>query len=122
MNTINTVLPDVKLKFHIDHPSLEDCYAFGYECAQAQISEDENPFPENSASANQWLEGWWDGFYDEAPLYDTVAEQSSETIESEAANDQRFQKQPGFFYTVLKITGAIAASAVVGYQVIDLVA
>ena len=56
MNTVNELLPHVRLKFNIDHPGLEDCYLFGYECALAEVKEGDNPFAENSKEAEQWIE------------------------------------------------------------------
>lgn len=125
------LLPYVKLRFNIDHPSFEDCYALGYECAIAEATEEENPFREGTQEYEQWQEGWWAGFYGEKPLFEFT-----EPIESEAdilsgqvaANDQDDNHfishlvNSNFLANLLKITGAIAATAVVGYQVIELVA
>lgn len=122
MNNIDNVVADLRLKFQIDHPAIEDCYGFGYECAKANLDESENPFAEHSIEHEQWSEGWWDGFYEQAPLFDLVTESKENVLETEAANDQSYGKHKVFFMKFLKITGAIAASAVVGYQVIDLVA
>ena len=61
MNDITALLPHIKLRFNIDHPSYEECYIFGYECAVSEVAEEENPIPEGSQEAEQWLEGWWAG-------------------------------------------------------------
>ena len=61
MNDITALLPDIKLRFNIDHPSYEECYIFGYECAVLEVDESENPFHEGSPESEQWLEGWWAG-------------------------------------------------------------
>ncbi len=124
MNDITALLPDIKLRFNIDHPSLEECYVFGYECAVADVSEEENPYRLGSKENEQWMEGWWAGFYGDKPLYellDTV--QPVVESQSKAANDHFYHEHLGqFFVTVLEITGIILVSAVVGYQVFDLVA
>ncbi len=125
MNDINALLPDIKLRFNIEHPNLEECYAYGYECGRAEINEEANPYRLGTTECEQWLEGWWAGFYGEEPLYDLGDYLSTDTsnIAHEAANDMVYQgSKTGFFTKVLEITGVIAVSAIVGYQVIDLVA
>ena len=130
METINSLLPHIKLRFNIDHPDLEECYAYGYECATAEISETENPYTQGTAAHEQWQEGWWAGFYGEEPLFSlSVGEGNAQEdakpaiTGSKAANDQTYHPlYSSFVSTLLKITGALAATAVVGYQVLDLVA
>lgn len=126
MNETTALLPDIKLRFNIDHPSLEECYAYGYECAQADVQESENPYSEDSNEFEQWQDGWWAGFYGEEPLFGSDDEQLDKEHPKtghDAANDHVFPMTGGaFFMNVLKITGAIAASALVGYQLLDLVA
>ncbi len=120
MDDINTLLPDIQLRFNIEHPSFEECYAHGYDCALAEMSETGNPFLSGSRESEQWSEGWWAGFYGEEPLF--VVGQETESV-AEAANDQEYHESLGDFLTkVLEITGVIAISALVGYQVLDLVA
>jgi len=123
MNDITAILPHVKLKFNIEHPSYEECYVFGYECALAELDEAENPFKAGSQEAEQWLEGWWAGSYGEQPLFDLNTFESEESpIEREvAANDHHFHKH-NILSLVFEISGAIAASAIVGYQLLELVA
>lgn len=128
MNDTSAWLPDIKLRFNIEHPNLEECYAEGYRYALAELSEQENPFREGTCEFEQWQEGWWAGFYGEEPLYDLDSSAlSDEDNESDdliaAANDGLFSiHNKSFLMKVLRITGAIAASALVGYQVLDLVA
>jgi hypothetical protein len=123
MNDTTALLPHIKLRFNIDHPNYEECYLFGYECAISEVSEGENPFHESSQEAEQWLEGWWDGAYGERPLFDLNSIEKEIIIEkSSAANDQLFCHKPSFLSLVLEISGAIAASAIVGYQLLELVA
>lgn len=128
MYDITKLLPHLTLRFNIEHPSLEECYAYGYECAHAEVSEEENPYSIGSKESEQWLEGWWDGFYGEKPLYELTdgnitIQGLAEKDEVKAANDLVYGDHfADFFITVLEITGIIAVSAVVGYQLIDLVA
>ncbi|KTD64671.1 hypothetical protein [Legionella spiritensis] len=125
MKDTTALLPYVKLRFNIEHPNFEDCYMYGYECALAEIGEDDNPFPANTPECEQWLEGWWAGFYGEKPLYDwdNVTREEQVVTGEIASNDQEFSlTNRKFLANVIKITGALAASALVGYQIIDLVA
>lgn len=124
MNDMTALLPDIKLRFNIEHPSFEECYAYGYECALAETTEEENPYHINSKESEQWLEGWWAGFYGEKPLYELVDYDASQTEIGflEAANDYVYEHVNGFFAKVFEITGMLAVSAAVGYQVLDLVA
>lgn len=121
MNDINALLPHLKLRFNIDHPELEDCYAYGYECARHEIAEEENPFTLGTLEYDNWQEGWWAGYYGEEPLYHSHA--APVVDKKHAANDGLFFfMENSFVSNVLKITGAIAASALIGYQLLDLVA
>ncbi|WP_028388205.1 hypothetical protein [Legionella fairfieldensis] len=127
MNDTTTLLPHIKLRFNIDHPGIEECYAYGYESALAEVEEEENPYPPGTQEYEQWMEGWWDGFYGEKPLFELQSPAALPPIKNEAANDQSYHLierfiSNNFFANVLKITGAIAATAVVGYQVLELVA
>lgn len=130
MNDMNTVLPDLLLRFNIDHPNLEDCYALGYECAEQELDETTNPFKPDTIEAEQWQEGWWAGFYGEAPLFEWSSERDERLVETDidehktyASNDEVYQESShGFFRKMWEITGVIAVSALVGYQVIDMVA
>lgn len=124
MNDTTALLPDIKLRFNIDHPSYEECYIFGYECAVLEVAEEENPFREGSQEAEQWLEGWWAGAYGEVPLFDMSNLEQEETHIDKiiAANDQQYCHKHSFLSLVFEISGAIAASAIVGYQLLELVA
>lgn len=123
MNDTTALLPHIKLRFNIEHPSYEECYLFGYECAISEVSEEENPFRAGSQEADQWSEGWWAGFYGEEPLFSSnyVAEEEVEVHTNIAANDNQYHKN-SFLTLVFEISGAIAASAIVGYQLLELVA
>ncbi|STX48696.1 transmission trait enhancer LetE [Legionella hackeliae] len=74
------------------------------------------------------LKGGGAGFYGEKPLFELAEELlEPEVNEKDAANDYTYNAisslvSASFLSKVLKITGAIAATAVVGYQVLDLVA
>lgn len=125
MNNVNTLLPHIKLHFNIEHPSFEDYYNEGYECALSDMNETANPFPADSKASEHWLEGWWDGFYGEPSLHQTIdtAEEQTPLISLNAKNDDVYSEGiVEFFIKVIEITGLIAVSALVGYQVIDLLA
>lgn len=129
MNDTAELLPLIKFRFNIEHPGFEECYAHGYESALAEVAEEENPFAEGSQEHEQWQEGWWAGFYGEKPLFDLAdyMEPEQAPLEQAAANDHAFHfisqiVNSEVLANILKITGAIAATAVVGYQVIELVA
>ena len=123
MNDMTTLLPHIKLRFTIEHPSFEECYAYGYECALANLNEADNPYRQDSKESEHWLEGWWAGFYGETPLYELADPETSQSMDSpsDAANDQVYYENASLFFAkVMEITGMLAVSAVVGYQVIDL--
>ncbi|WP_115711446.1 transmission trait enhancer LetE [Legionella sainthelensi] len=124
MNDITALLPHIKLRFNIEHPSYEDSYAFGYECALADVAEEDNPFNRGSQQADHWLEGWWDAMQGEQPLF-ALNSETPEVISianEVAANDQVYCHKHSFLSLVIEISGAIAASALVGYQLFELVA
>lgn len=126
------ILSDLKLRLDIDYPSYEECYAQGYEASLNSCLEEDNPFAEGSAEYAQWQEGWWAGFYGEEPLFDLShymangSRQAAAAVridEQPAANDrQYFGMSHHMLMNVFKITGIIAASALLGYQVLELVA
>lgn len=125
MNDIIALLPHIKLRFNIEHPTYEDSYAFGYECARADVAEEDNPFHKGTQQAEHWLEGWWDAIEGEQPLFELNAVEAEELSVSEegAANDQEYHHHKhSFLSLVIEISGAIAASAIVGYQLFELVA
>ncbi|MCH9717461.1 MAG: transmission trait enhancer LetE [Gammaproteobacteria bacterium] len=123
MNELTALLPHLKFHFHVDHPTLEECYAYGYECALADVQEDDNPYQVNSPEQEQWLEGWWAGFYNEQPLFSFDIEPENNRAVLEPVNDASYHaEQSHYFLRVLEIAGVIAVSALLSYQVIDIVA
>lgn len=130
MNDTKDLLPDIKLRFNIDHPSFEECYLDGYDCALAKADEEENPYREGTQEYDHWQEGWWAGFYGEKPLFELNEDLESaapEPGEQRTSDDQAFHwisnlVNSKVLATLLKISGALAATVVVGYQVIELVA
>lgn len=124
MDNTTNLLPHLKLLLTVDHPSYEDSYCFGYDCAQAQMSEEENPYAQGTEEHNHWLDGWWAGFYGEEPLF-KLAETSTDSEHQDimvAANEAYHFDYSVFVANFLKITGALTATAVLGYQILDLVA
>ena len=127
MREMDDVLPDVKLQFNIKYPTLEECYAYGYTCALSDLHADENPYQHGSKEWEHWSEGWEAGFYGEKPLFHPTESDVMthlEHVEDEVAvNDQMFQDLlDGYLTKVLEIASVIAVSAILSYQVIDLVA
>ncbi len=126
MNEMTTELPDVRLRFNIDNPSVEECYLYGYECATKDIQEEDNPFESGTLEHRQWADGWWDGFYGTEPLFSTESLYNDEpdvAIVATAANDHTYYGISTVFLSrLVQITSALAVTAVVGYQLLDLVA
>lgn len=125
MNTSGDVLSYVRLKFNIEKLNFDDCYAEGYEHALNEGDEFDNPFSENSAEAEHWSLGWWDGLYQKKPLHgQTYPALLASTDHDPAVNDAHFTHDTiePILYRILKISGAIFASAILGYQFFDFVA
>jgi ribosome modulation factor len=125
MNEITALLPHIKLRFNVDNPSYEDSYSLGYECALAEIAEEDNPFRNGTQQADHWLEGWWDAMTGEQALFELSIIDNEEMTEEQlivASNDQQYCHKHSFLSLVIEISGAIAASALVGYQLFELVA
>lgn len=124
MNDITALLPHIKLRFNINHPSYEESYVCGYECGLAEIDEEDNPFKEGTQQKEQWLEGWWDAMSGEQPLFDlnSIEHEEASLVKENSANDAQYGHKHSFLSLVIEISGAIAASAIVGYQLFELVA
>ncbi len=123
MNDTTMLLPHIKLRFNIDHPSFEECYIHGYESAAAEMDEELNPFRLGTKEHEHWSEGWWAGVYGEEPAFVLSAEPSEVPVDPFAANDQIYHEpKDTFLIRLLEISGMIAVSAIVGYQLIELVA
>lgn len=116
MKNINDILPDLKLRLNIDHPNYEDCYAYGYACAVSSLELDVNPYPQGTRIAEQWEEGWWDGFYGNDPVFEL------DWLNAPASANDQIYSNHAFLGTLLKITGTLAASVLVGYQLFEWVA
>ena len=113
MSDLMRVLPDIKLKFHIDYPSFEECYVSGYQAALETFREEDNPYAENTNEHRYWQDGWWDAYYNEEPLF-SITQPDREELTT-------IQTHP-WTYPLLKITGFLGVTALVGYQLLDLVA
>ena len=125
MDDLMKILPDIQLRFNIKHPSLEESYWYGYECAVANLDEEVNPFKPDSLESDHWIEGWWAGFYEEVPAYDhpllTDKPQTMPTHHS--ANDHIYYEHlEHFIVKFLEISGVLVLSVIVGYQLLELVA
>lgn len=120
MRETNDLLSMLRLKFNIEHPTVEESYSYGYEAAKAGFEEIHNPFSEHSNEHQYWVDGWWAGFYGEAPLF---AMGTCDASPVAAANDHAYHENMGsLFVKVLEITSVIGVAALVGYQVLELVA
>jgi hypothetical protein len=125
MTDTDAILPDLKIRFHIEHPDLDECYTHGYEMSMAGEPEESSPYAIGTKEHIAWIEGWWAGFYGDVPLYPELLTSSATIIppDESAANDETFHGLSDSIWTKwVKITGAIAVSAMVGYQILDLVA
>lgn len=122
MSDTAELLSVLKLELNVKHPSVEECYVYGYEAAVAGIEEQDNPFRENTCEYGHWSDGWWAGFYGEDPLFSLDGSPASST-DTVAANDQVYHDGIGHLLVkVLEITSVIGVAALVGYQMLELVA
>ena len=125
MSDTTTLLSMLKLKLNIEHPSVEESYVYGYEAAKAGVEEEDNPFGGMTRESEHWSEGWWAGFYGEEPVFPIDALDGLQAIQQpvSAANDHAFHEgMSGLFVKVLEITSVIGVAALVGYQMLELVA
>ena len=125
MDDILKVLPDIQLRFNINHPSVEESYWCGYECASAELAEEANPFKLGTLESDHWIEGWWAGFYGEEPTFShpLIAEKQQALSTDVSANDHIYYEHlESFIVKFLEISGVLVLSAIVGYQLLELVA
>ena len=128
------IVPYIRLMLNIQHPPLDECWLEGYESGGSYVEENDNPYPGPSTEHQYWLEGWWEGFYksDEEPTTTDVKRnaQSANTKSTTAAN----QKRPslgkshqqaihrwGKLMRYVKLSGVIAATFLISYQLIDVI-
>ena len=125
MNDTTALLSLLKLRLNIEHPSVEESYVYGYDAAAAGVPEEDNPFQLNTREYDHWSEGWWAGFYDEKPIFslDETVDSQSAPQPLQVANDHIFSDTMGnLLVKVLEISSVIGVAALVGYQVLELVA
>jgi hypothetical protein len=86
----------LKLLLYRTAPAYETAWMAGYEAAQAEMPESENPFQRQDDEYKAWHEGWWAGFYNEAPLYAEEANlhRDHSTLQCEAIQDHYLQTRP----------------------------
>ena len=86
------VTPYIRFLKAIQKPDLEGVWLDGKDCAENQLSLDENPFQKDSKEYFYWNEGWWSGFYEEEALSLTneKVETVSKPVTLKAANDAFF--------------------------------
>jgi len=124
MHETSNILPDVKLHFNVQHHVLEECYQAGYLSALEELNEAENPYAPSSQAHAYWTDGWWDGFYAEPSLFASEElSENSEITPAAAANDSVYPLgMDRFLMRFLEISGVLAVSVIVGYQLVELVA
>ncbi len=121
MNDTTELLSMLRLKFNIEHPTVEESYSYGFEAAKAGFDEVANPYSEATSENRHWADGWWAGFYGEEPLFVIGKEEVAKEIP--VANEHTFTDNVGsLFVKMLEITSVIGVAALVGYQVLELVA
>lgn len=122
MNT-KDLASHIRLKFNIDHPDYEECYTEGYEFAQNNLPEEDNPFAKDSKEYEYWMQGWWAGFYGEQAslLSQDNRPQLSLVSANQAANQEDWGKATPKQWAgrVAKIAGAIAVT-VAALELIDM--
>lgn len=122
MSDTAELLSVLKLQLNLKHPNVEESYVYGYEAAVAGAEELENPFRQNTREYEYWSDGWWAGFYGEEALF-SLNEPITQATNKPAANDQAYTDGIGHLLVkVLEITSVIGVAALVGYQMLELVA
>lgn len=122
MNT-KDITAHIRLKLNIEHPDYDECFAEGYEFAQSNLPEEDNPFPNNSKEHEYWMQGWWSGFYGEKAglLASDGRPQLTLVSSNSAANQDNWGKTGAKQWAgrVAKIAGAIAVT-VAALELIDM--
>ena len=114
MSTQQEVLSHIRLQVNSQAADLGDCWAEGYESAQSNLTEKDNPYEVSTTEYQNWTEGWWAGFYEEEPIFglnNNVA-QLSTAAPVEAANESTWLSDRVRCWTgrVVKTAGVILAS------------
>lgn len=126
------VVPYLRLMLNVQHPGLEECWIEGYQSAQDEIDEEDNPYQSCTREHEHWLQGWWEGFYGpEAstgivnyPLHDKHGHQVQPKLKKNAV--LRFTSRVGNNIRkntnrLIKISSVIAAMFLVSYQLYDFI-
>lgn len=112
----NDAIALMRLKLNIENPNYEECYVDGYACGLASLTEESNPFVQDTVESEYWSDGWWDATYEQKPLFTL----DGANVDSQPkAHEHRFSD---FIVTFLEISGVIAVSTLLGYQLWELVA
>ncbi len=74
------VLSHARLMMDIQQPSFEECWIEGCQAAQSDQEEENNPYTAVGAEHEQWLDGWWAGFYGEEALYQLALEKDFDNV------------------------------------------
>ena len=112
----NKLLSYTRLQHHIDVPDLEEVWLDGYESAQAEVAENSNPYQTGTTEYFQWNEGWWSGFYEEAPLFkladspaQAVARENIQTTSEVSRQETEFKV---WFKRFCQLAGALFVAAI----------
>lgn len=84
MHTKN-VLGYSKLALHLNNPDLDDVWLEGFEAASSLQDETSNPYQKDNSEHEYWSQGWWAGFYGEAPLFEK--EQVTDNCQEELSTE-----------------------------------
>ncbi|ODN42591.1 hypothetical protein BGC07_06170 [Piscirickettsia litoralis] len=115
---------ELELLLHTQVTDYASEWMSGYEAAQEELPETDNPHDSSDKTAfTAWTEGWWAGFYNEPPLYqknapvDTVSAARSQAANENwvESNDEESQ-EPGFEKALLGVGFAFAC--VVCYELV----
>jgi len=126
-NAMNNPLPHVRFQFEMKNLNLEEVWMDGYKMAGSNMTEEDNPHQKGSAEYQHWYDGWWAGYYEEAPLYEIQYEESVSNhanivkVEAGDAANERKYKKPEFkrwVGRVAKIAGALAITYA-AYELLD---
>ena len=112
----NDILADLRLTIQLENPDYEECYVDGYACSLADVPENMNPYMLDSVEAQYWTEGWWNAFYEEKPLF------TLEGVNMKAQPKPHEHHVSDYIITFLEISGVLAVSSLLGYQILELVA
>lgn len=134
MQNEKEIIPYLRLMLNIQYPPLDECWLDGYESGGAEVEDKDNPYPESSAEHEYWLEGWWEGFYqvntslaktnikrDAKKIQTKPSKVTQQTSSSLSKKHQHRFDRWGKIMRFVKVSGVIAATFIISYQLIDVI-